>query len=170
MKQHRLDGQHVNYYDYARSMLEGGSNKKQRTKLLGTALIKNGIIDSEKLDQVLKEQENSSETIGETFVRLGHASEEQVLSSMALQIGVPFISLLNYNINHETARLINRDVAEKNAALILDTIESSLLVAMADPANVEAKADLQNRLAGIDLYFLLCSPTELKEKLAEIYG
>jgi len=160
----------LSYYQFAKESLEHGLHKELRSRMLGTILIKKGIISPEQLEQALKQHKQSDERLGSILIRLGYATEEDILGCLAIQAGVPYISLAGYQINGTAARLISKEAAEKYSMLVIDRIGDSLLVAAADPMDREAKAELQKLLPGVKINYYLTSPGEISQKINEIYG
>jgi MshEN domain len=159
----------LSYFQYAKDSLEQGLNKKLRSRMLGTILIKKGIINSEKLEQALEQQKQSDERLGKILIQLGYATEEDILSCMAVQAGIPYISLEGYNINLKSARLLGREFAEKNSILIIDQIGDLMLAAVTEPMDQEGTVRLEQQMPGVKFNFYLTSPGEIAQQITEIY-
>jgi len=91
------------------------------------------------------------------------------LSCVALQTGVPYLFLESFEVDPEVARLLTQEAALKNEAVVIDKIDKTLLVVMADPMDQEARDDLQAHLKGYRINFYLSSSEEIRQKLREIY-
>ena len=159
----------LDYYDFAKASLHGGLQQELKSNRLGTILLKKGLIDSAKLQAALEEQKKSDERLGAVLVRMGFVTQDDVLSCVALQTGVPYLSLESYEVDSEVARLLKQEAAVKNEAVVIDKIDETLLVTMADPMDQEARDDLQAQLKGYRINFYLSSSEEIEQKLMEIY-
>src|SRR3990170_6097076 len=67
-----------------------------KKKKLGELLLEQEIINEERLEHGLKEQVNTKERIGETLVRLGILSEEDLMKTLSRQFGLPYLPLAEY--------------------------------------------------------------------------
>ena len=159
----------LSYFQYAKDSLEKGLHKKLRSRMLGTILIKKGIVSPEKLEKALEQQKQSDERLGTILIQLGYATEEDILSCMSIQAGIPYISLDGYNINLKAARKLSREFAGKNSILIIDQIGDSMLAVVTEPMDQEQKAMLQQQMPGVKFNFYLSSPGEIAQKITEIY-
>lgn len=159
----------LSYFQYAKDSLETGLNKKLRSRMLGSILIKKGIINSEKLEQALEQQKESDERLGKILIQLGYATEEDILSCVSIQAGIPYVALEGYNINLKAARRLSREFAEKNSMLIIDQIGDLMLAAVTEPMDQDEKARLQQQMPGVKFNFYLTSPGEIAQKITEVY-
>ena len=163
------DEKSTDYYDFVKSSMQGGLQEELRSTRLGTILLKKGIIDPQKLESALQEQKKSDERLGAVLIRLGFATREQILSCMALQAGVPYLGLDSYEINQEAAKFLSKEIAEKIMAVVIDKIDDTMLVAMSDPTDQEAKNNLQAFMKGKRFNIFFSSAEEIEKKLTEIY-
>ncbi len=172
MQQHspQSDEPDSGYYGFAKASMEEGLRQELQSRRLGSILIKEGVINSEQLEWALQEQKKSGESLGTILITKGYATEEQIPSYTVIQTGMPYISLECYEIDPKIARLLDNEVAAKNLAIVIDKIDNTLLVAMANPANQKNRNDLSGCLQDYQLSFLLSSAEEIRQKLQEIYS
>src|ERR687889_2820891 len=79
---------------------------------LGTILVDMGYLNEDSLWQVIEEQKRSSnELIGKVAVRLGLATEEQVLKALGEQLGMKIVRLADMTIPSELMELVNETMA-----------------------------------------------------------
>ena len=61
---------------------------------LGELLIRRGILTQGQLDMALSEHNRTGELLGKALVRLNFISEEQLLTTLAEQLAIPFVPSL----------------------------------------------------------------------------
>jgi type IV pilus assembly protein PilB len=108
--------------------------------LLGGILLTDGEITPEQLQKTLDVQKASDpkKHLGELLVELGFASQEQVNIALADKLGVPYVSLEDFEIEQFPVSLIPPDIALQYNILPLAVIQGSLVVAMENPFDWEA--------------------------------
>lgn len=119
------------------------SLKRISTKQLGELLIDRKIITSEHLQKALDYQKINGGLIGEIFVQLGFAKEEDIAQVLTAQYGFPYLPLNNYEIDAEVANLIPAGVARQYCLIPIDKIGNNLTVAMSNPLNTQAIEDVE---------------------------
>jgi len=108
-------------------------------------LIQAGLISARELSRAVKEQRRSGERLGAVLVRLQLASDEQIASALASQLGLPYADLATDAIDPEAARLIPKAIATREGCLALRLDRQTLFVAMADPLRISLVQDLQDQ-------------------------
>lgn len=110
---------------------------------LGNRLLTAGLITPEELEAALMRQSKTRQRLGETLIDLGFLDEEQLLPFLRRQLNVPVVKLVDGLIDPRVVQLIPRDVAEACSALAMFKIRDSLIVAMAEPQNLEFIDELE---------------------------
>ncbi len=108
------------------------------SRRLGDLLVTAGLITPEQLQQALLEQKRSNEKLGSILVRLGMLGEDQLISFLARQYGLPSITLSQLDIDSEVLKLVPAQMAKKYEVLPVKRVGNALTLAMADPTNVFA--------------------------------
>ncbi len=108
--------------------------------LLGDILLASGEISPEQLQEALDAQKASDpkKHLGELLVEFEFASQEQVNIALADKLGVPYVSLEDFEIEQFPVSLIAPDIALQYNILPLAIIQGSLVVAMENPFDWEA--------------------------------
>ncbi len=119
------------------------SLKRISTKQLGELLIERKIIIPEHLQKALDYQKINGGLIGEIFVQLGFAKEEDIAQVLTAQYGFPYLPLNNYEIDAEVANMIPAGVARQYCLIPIDKIGNNLTVAMSNPLNTQAIEDVE---------------------------
>ncbi len=119
----------------------------QNMKLrLGDLLIKNKVIDDEQLQVALTEQRKSGRKLGTTLIAMGLVKEQQLVELLSTHLKVPAIDLNDYRVNQNAVRLLPEIQARRYRAIVIDDTGERLVVAMTDPADINAVDELSAKL------------------------
>lgn len=105
-------------------------------KKLGEILVKDKIITQEELDEAMRIQDETGESLGEILVKKGIASEWEIAVALGKQLNVPFITLSHYEIDPEVFKSIPEEIIKKYKIVPVDKTGNTLTVALADPSNI----------------------------------
>src|SRR5207245_8827461 len=94
------------------------------------------------LDPAGQRRSGAEEPLGRILVARGLVKETDLVAALARQIGFKFVDLGSYTIDPTAAALVPEHVARRYRALPIGYEDSKLMVAMADPANLLAMADV----------------------------
>ena len=128
-----------------------------------------GVLTPEQLHEGLKKQKETGEPLGKVFTKLGFLTEHDFVISLSQQLDLPYLFLNNYNFDPEVKALIPEDYARHNRIIPLFRIESTLMIGIADPTNIDIFDDL-SRITKMEIEPTLCAESEIMESLDEIYG
>ncbi len=103
---------------------------------LGHQLLTAGIISPEQLEEALRRQGDMGMKLGETLIRLGFVTEDQLLPYIEQRLKVPAVRLRDGMVDPSAVHLLPRAMAEKFDALALFKVRNSLTVALAEPQNL----------------------------------
>ena len=113
--------------------------------MLGDKLLNEGLITSAQLDKALEEQKKIKEKLGETLIKLGYVSHDDLLPILANHIGVQCMRI-NYNeLEDKLAEILPEDFLRKNTIYPVKKENNKLVVAMANPTNVFLIDEIQMR-------------------------
>ncbi len=105
---------------------------------LGKILVDKGIIDEDQMKKALIEQEENGRPIGEILIKKKYISEEHLAEALANQKHLDVVNLLDYSINPQACSLISQKVAQRNQLIPIDFRDDDLLVATANPLDIQA--------------------------------
>lgn len=116
---------------------------------LGEILVDQGVIGPEQLKAALEAQTQGTRRrlLGEVLVDQGAASDTAIAEALAVQVGLPFCDPLKVLVDPGLLWKVPRKTAEAHRALVLHRTPRGVRVAMADPRNQDAIADLQFTLS-----------------------
>src|SRR5512140_1616522 len=136
---------------------------------LGELLQKAKLINADQLQAALKQQKESGGKLGETLVRLGFVTEDDITETLSAQFGVPSINLSHFEIDPNVLKLVPADVARKYNILPVNKTGATLTIAMADPTNVFAMDDIKF-MTGYNVEPVVASELALQHAIDSHYG
>ncbi len=145
----------------------------QKNLRLGEILKQAGIIDDFQLESALSYQRYWGGRLGESLIRLGYITEENMQDFLARQFELPRVELFGRQIAAEVLHAIPADKAREFHVLPVERGELNgtrfLLVAMTDPTNILAIDALQF-MAGCHIRPALASSSSIGHALDLHYG
>src|SRR5689334_14366420 len=136
---------------------------------LGELLTKASLITQDQLKDALKMQKETGGKLGETLIKLGFVSEEDITECLSQQFGVPSINLQHFEIDSSVIKLIPGDVARKYNILPVNKTGATITIAMADPTNVFAMDDIKF-MTGYNVEPVVASELGIKAAIDNYYG
>jgi type IV pilus assembly protein PilB len=112
-------------------------------KKIGECLIQAGLITEDSLRGALTEHKRTGEHVGVVLVRLNLATETQIATALAFQLGFPYINLSENPPDVGAVVLIPKDVALKRVCIAVRLEKNLLTVAMSDPLLFSLVQDLE---------------------------
>jgi type IV pilus assembly protein PilB len=136
---------------------------------LGDLLLKTRLITQEQLETALRAQREEGGKLGETLVRLGFVTEEDITETLSHQFGVPSINLAHFEIDGAIIKLIPAEVARKYGVLPVNKTGATVTIAMGDPTNVFAIDDIKF-MTGYNVEPVVAAETALRSAIDKYYG
>ncbi len=113
---------------------------------LGSALVEQGYLNNEQLNEALAEQKRSGRMLGQVLVENGYVSEEQIARTLAAQKELPFIDLRRFEVNPDVVRVLTELQARRFRCIILEDRGETYLVGLTDPSDLRAQDELSKLL------------------------
>jgi type IV pilus assembly protein PilB len=139
-----------------------------RPKILGQLLVEAGCIAPEALDEVLGPARRRGERLGETLVRTGRATGEDVAKALAVQLGLPYAPP-PLAADREALQAVRPELVRAHMLLPISVTPRSLKAALADPLDLAAVDDLQFQ-TGRRVQVLVASPDAVLDGIEAHYG
>jgi type II secretory ATPase GspE/PulE/Tfp pilus assembly ATPase PilB-like protein len=140
----------------------------RRSPRLGEILVNSRSITATQLAQALAEQSQTGLPVGETLIRLGHATERQVRRALCMQLNIEFIELNQVLLDPELKLLINPRFAIKHLVVPLARIGGTLVVAMDDPTQAGVIDDLRSS-TGLNIEVITSTTGAIRQSLDTLY-
>ena len=112
-------------------------------KKIGECLVQAGLITESDLQTALTEHRRTGERVGVVLVRMNLATEKQIAKALAVQLGFPYINLVEDPPDPSAVILIPKEVALKRVCVAVSLEKNLLTVAMADPLLFSLVQDLE---------------------------
>lgn len=110
---------------------------------IGEILVRQGILRPDQLTQALEEAQRTGLRLGQAIVNLGYLKETQLLKVLEKIYSKPSIDLTTYEFDREVVRMVPRDFCEKHCLIPISKAASTLVVAFADPTNLNIQDQLR---------------------------
>ena len=131
-------------------------------------LLEEGLVTYEQLEEAQSEQSRSGKGLGRVLIDLGFVVEQELVSALAKQIGLPFVDLAEYPVDAAASSLISDALAKRYSALPIGYEDSKLVVAMSDPANVFALDDIRT-ITGLDIKPVVATRSEIQNAISRLH-
>ena len=131
-------------------------------KRLGDILQERGLISQEELAAALEEQRRSGDRLGESLVKLGFVTADQVADALSEHLRIERVDFGRRYLAPEIVELVPASVITSKYVLPLEVEDGFLVVAMADPMDINVIDDLQ-RLTGKIIRPLVATEEEIIE-------
>jgi len=144
-------------------------------KSLGEVLVEKGALTEDQLRQAHDVQKSAPGDLGNIIVDLGFASERDVASARATEMGLPFVDLTkNYPIDPEAVRLVPEHIAKRYNVLPLrrDAAGKKLWVAVGETSSEKSVPALDDiRIVSRHTPLpVLAAPGDLEDAIIRIYS
>jgi len=139
------------------------------TNRLGELLVREKLISLAQLRSAQEEQQKSGQNLGYTLAKLGYISDTEITNFLSQQYRVPTVNLEEYEIDPDILKLVSREQCEKHKVVPVSRAGSSLIVAMADPTNLNAIDDLKF-LTGYNIEPVIASETAILGSIEKYYN
>jgi type IV pilus assembly protein PilB len=127
-----------------------------------------GVISEAQLNDALEVHRAAGSPIGRVLVDLGYASQGDILSVMAKQIGIEYVDFSDRRPQPQALALVAREMASRYTLMPVEVSNGVLLVAMADPQNVLALDDL-SILTGHEIKPAISTKEDILAAIEEFY-
>jgi len=111
---------------------------------LGEALQQLQLLTKEQLEDALeKQKENRQTPLGQILIQMGIIDERTLKGAMASKLGIPYVSLAHFDFDPNATKLITAEISRKETLFPLCIYDGALVVALENPMNTKAIAELR---------------------------
>jgi type IV pilus assembly protein PilB len=132
-------------------------------------LIKRQILGPDQLSEAKAMQAQTGAKLQDAIVKLGYASNDDVLSAIAEFHGMQFINLQDANIPPSVIELVPESVARENVVLPMSQENGTLKIVVSDPSDFDTLQKLQFIL-NKDIHPMLAPREQIIEAINRHYG
>ena len=138
---------------------------------LGRILTKMGKVTREQVHEALHQQSQRRAPLGQILVELGYASEDDVNSALAAQVGIETIDLDELEVPDSMAAMLTSETAQSYGALPIsyDSASKTLTVALKSADSLQAIDDLK-MLTGYQIKAIMAEASKVEQCMDRLYG
>ncbi len=133
------------------------------------SLIEMGYVTNEQLAPIREEADQTGEGVVDTLVARGILTPAVVAQAKAAHFGAEYVPLGEMRIPDEVLALVRRDVAKRFNVVPVRKEEHGLVVAMADPSDLDTLDGLQHTL-NLEIIPAVATPEDIEAAIAKLYG
>jgi hypothetical protein len=138
-------------------------------RLLGNLLVTRGFIVEGELNYALARQASTGDPIGQIVVDLGLITDRDLVELLAEQLRMQVVDLGRVDCDRDVLALISRHEARRRAALPLRRVHGHIDVAIAEPTDDAAIAELMTML-GAPLRLFLATRADIVAAVDRFYA
>jgi type IV pilus assembly protein PilB len=136
---------------------------------IGELLVRQKLISLQQLRKAQEEQRKEGTSLGYALAKMGFVSDKQITDFLSQQYRVQAVDLREYEIDPEVLKLIPHEMCERHRILPVSRAGSSLIVAMADPSNLNAIDDIKFT-TGYNVEPVVASEAAIVEAIERYYN
>jgi type IV pilus assembly protein PilB len=110
---------------------------------IGELLLREKKVSPQQLAQAQEEAKRTGKRLGVALTRLGYVKDQELTQIVAQQYSLPAINLSEIEIDPAILKLIPKEICGKHQVIPVQRKGATLIVAMADPANIYAIDELK---------------------------
>ncbi len=154
----------------ADDVLESIVRSERTSKLrLGDILKEMGLVTEEQVTQALSRQKETRKRLGQILLEDGIVTQLDLSKALASKFGVSFLDLTATRFDGAATAYIDEKLARRYGALPVRFLDDgTLLVAMVDPQNLQARDDLAI-ITGFQIQPAIASEEDVYTAIARIY-
>src|SRR5881392_2890894 len=127
------------------------------------------VLQPAQVEDVLQEAQLNGKNIEQALIDSGFVDHQGFYQVIADALGTDFVELTGNEISPEILRLIPGGLARLHRALPIAVSDNTLSVALVDPLDLRAAADLHFAL-GKDVHVVVAPAEEVEERIKRYYG
>jgi type IV pilus assembly protein PilB len=132
-------------------------------------LVKRGLVSRDQLEEARHLAESTGIRLHDALVKLGYATQEDVMKALAEQFGMEYVDLSEVRIPAAVVQLIPESVARENIVMPLAQEDGRLKVIMSDPLDYET-VDKLRFILNRDIEIALAPRDQILEAINRHYG
>jgi type IV pilus assembly protein PilB len=136
---------------------------------LGELLLREKMISLQQLRQAQEETARSGQNLGYTLAKMGFVSDDAITDFLSRQYRVPTVNLEEYEVDADILKLVSKEQCERHKVVPVSRAGNALVVAMADPTNLNAIDDLKF-LTGYNIEPVIASEAAILKAIEKSYN
>ena len=150
--------------------MEPGQAQRSRATRprLGDVLTQKGVITAEQLTRAIASQKDSGKKLGQVLIENGSLTSERLAYALAEQLHLPMVNIKGYAFKDELTKQLPQTAARRLQALVLEEKSGSLVVAVADPFDLQIYDELV-RVLKRDILLAVSPGEQIQQALDRVY-
>ncbi|MCL2917815.1 GspE/PulE family protein [Shewanella litorisediminis] len=136
---------------------------------LGDLLVSEQIIGEDQLTAALAQQKSTGRKLGRTLIDMGYIAEDQLLKFLSQQLNIPYLDISRRPVPPAVVNLLPEVQARRYRALAIEDKGDAVVVAMSDPADLQALDNLEVLLAPKRLELVVAPEAQLMQAFDNLY-
>jgi len=136
---------------------------------IGELLVSQGLISEDQLKGALAYRQSHKTRLSSSLVKLGHVNEQVLTTFLSREFGIPAVSLSNFKVSADLARLVPRVVCERHVLVPIAIENQKITVAISDPSHVSALDDVRF-ISGMDVHMVLATESSILNAIQNSYA
>jgi len=117
---------------------------EKKKKKLGELLLEYGMINEKQLKDALDYQKRNNKRIGESLINLNIVKQDQINWILSKQFDIPYVQIEENQIDLNIIKNFPEYLIKNYRVIPLIELNDTLVIAMADPTDVEAIERIKN--------------------------
>ena len=146
-----------------------GKRREAESKALrlGEVLVSHGLITREQRRQALQRQKHTAQRLGEILVAEGLLTRDELNWALGSLLGVPYVELDASMVDRNLVAAVPAELLRRCQAMPMVRVEDVVTVAMADPTDGQAVADIESVL-GANVQVAMADSENIEATLAAL--
>ncbi|MGL5412724.1 GspE/PulE family protein [Cetobacterium sp.] len=136
---------------------------------LGELLVNNGKITIEQLRNALAKQKLTGERLGEILIENEYVTEEDIITTLEIQLGIQRVNLEFVDINMEIINKVPETLCKKHHIIPFQVDEYDICIVTSDPLDFLADEDI-NIVTGLTVLKVLDTKTSIDNAIRKYYS
>lgn len=132
----------------------------QKERQIGEILVEQGVLTPLQLDEALQRQRLTGDMLGRVLVTMGYCEEQHIIEALGVQSGMEPVDLTKIKIQENVIRMLTGDVARFYNVIPIREVDGAIMVAMADPLNIQVLDDLR-QITGREVRGAVSNPVDV---------
>ncbi len=137
-------------------------------EVISVDLVAEGALTQDQLAVAKGAQETLGGDLGQILIKKGFITEKQLLKAMGKKLGLSVVSLTHYEVSSEIIDLLPPEHARKWQVIPLFKVENKVVIATADPFNLDALDDVSS-IVNAEVDTVLAPLDEIDEAIKRYY-
>jgi type IV pilus assembly protein PilB len=131
---------------------------------IGEIFIRLGLITQDQLEKAVEIQKTSGKRLGRILIEQNFFTEEEFVTALALQKGLPVVNLNDYRVNVQAVNTISEELAHQHIVIPIDYNKGKLVLAMANPLDIHAIDDV-SLVTGVEIEVVVATESQILQAI-----